>query len=387
MNKRYEFAEKAIKEFYKTHFKNSIHNTFTPFSICSRMINKIDEYGTNIFVVNPEFAYILIKIRDVAPDHIIALIDNERKEVLYKELGITRFVKHTDLMKHSYSYDINNSELKDMNFSAMIGNPAYNKNFHLEMLEKALEHLEDGGTCVWLHPVRWAIDPLAKYKGKGSAYNKYKHLPWKELEFISAEDANKVFETNIPVDLSISTLNKNYKIDPSYLIDSQAINITQKIINHNDFLKAHIDELKDDGIRVKIKTITSKAGGSHGAAKDEGIVSVVLHKYDQVFIDGLTADGVSWRDLGNKNGQIKKSIPNSIQFNTYDEAKNFESSVKTKIYMGIVGILKHNSHVPIGYLPYLKNYTKTWSDKDMIKLFKFTDEEVKYIYKVIKEYI
>lgn len=386
MKDKFEFIESALQEFYVKQFYDAYQNVFTPFGLCRRMIDKASDFSGISLVVNPELAFVLINFYQIKPDSIVGFVDHSRKSVLYKEMGITKFAKLDSARKHIYFYDINGSELKNVIFNNIFGNPAYDKNFHLKMLKIVIDKLDNDGTCVWIHPARWAQDPLAPYKNNVDL-KKYENLPWSDFEVIPVEEANEIFQIGIPSDLIISVLNhKSYK-SPRSLINKFDESIVKKLIKYKSKLNDRVDRLKEDGIRVKLREIINLPGGFHGQKANEDSVSLTLYKHDQIFIDGFTKNGISWKDIGNKNGQQKSSIPWSIKFNTYNEAENFSNSLKTLVYMGLVAIVKRNSHVPFKFLPYFDDYNKPIDNDVIIKLLDLNNEETSYIYKIAERYV
>lgn len=385
--------KKLIYEPLSTIFKGQKDKqlTFTPFELIRKCIERAgNKVSGNILVYNIEYVKVLIKEYFVDPLNITFYIDigRNKSEIAEKAFGIKNFIFSNDI-EHIYN-KVNNKVVntKDMKFNAIFGNPAYNGEFHLEMLKEILKYMDDKGTCVWLHPASWAQDPLCVLKNGNTPYNKYKDLPWISFDVIPVDEANNLFKTGIPSDLVISVLNKNNKnINPNILVNPIERSIVDKIITCKTTIGTKLENWKEDGIRVKLREIINLPGNFHGQKANEDSVCIVLYKHDQIFINGINKNGISWKDIGQPNGQNKKSIKWSIKFNSYTEAENYVNSIKTKIFMGLIAITKKNSHVPFNFLPYFDDYTKSWTNEDIINLFKFSDKEVKYIYNIINKYI
>ena len=90
-----------------------------------------------------------------------------------------------------------------MKFDLIVGNPPYDRSLHLKILEHLLPYAKE---IVWISPVRWLQDPLAKYK-KNSDMLKYRDTiltKLKEVEVVSAKDAITMFDdARFTMDLAI----------------------------------------------------------------------------------------------------------------------------------------------------------------------------------------
>ena len=51
-----------------------------------------------------------------------------------------------------------------MRYAVALGNPPYNKNLHLKIIDGVIPHMEEDGTGCFVHPARWLEDPVADYK-------------------------------------------------------------------------------------------------------------------------------------------------------------------------------------------------------------------------------
>jgi hypothetical protein len=271
-----------------------------------------------------------------------------------------------------------------MKFDRIIGNPPYDGNLHLKILKQIVTFLNDDGEIVWIHPARWAQDPLAIYK-KNSDYNKFKDLSWQEFEIMPVIEANAAFGTGFQSDLMISVIGDK-KTDLESVIDLPCRSIIKKLLSHNDRISDHIDTKVDNGIRVKIRKLVNSTEGQHGLKLNKNSFSIVSLNFENVFIGGYTRDGTYWQDVGIKNGQIKEFIPNSIEFNSLALADNFIKSVSADIFIAFIFLAKKDTNMPLGYLPYMGDYSKVWTNEDYTKYFGFTPEEVNYLSKTLDRY-
>jgi len=378
-----------LDKVYKTFItkETAIQSNKTPFEAVERAVKKFSSLSGRILVFNIEFAIYLIEEKKINPDNIVAWYDNNGKMALYVQLGIFKFLDSKDLFSVKHIYNVKTGEYIDMKFDRVIGNPPYDSNLHLKMLK----HIHDNFVfedweIVWIHPARWAQDPLAKYKGNRSDFIKYKNLSWNELEIISRGEANKIFGIKNDSDLTISFLSHNNIVVPKVLNNLIYI-ITDKVINKKDTIKDHIDTNQINGVRVPIKNIVPVIGSGN---RDFTYKFFAYRLCDNYYTNnGYLNSGVYWTESMAKN-QFKKDIgdplPLSIKFNTEIEAQNFIDCCNIEIYKFICIIFKTDMHIYHAYLPYMGDYTHSWTNEDLIKYFGFTDEEVVYIYKILEAY-
>jgi hypothetical protein len=273
-------------------------------------------------------------------------------------------------------------------FSAILGNPVYDKNLHLKILKDVIKHLEDDGICVWLHPARWIQDPLAPYKGKRSDYGKFKDLPWGDFEIITRGEANRKFNIKNDSDLVISTLNPNSRIDINPLVDKEQLSILEKVQSKmKQSLGSLSEKNKINGIRVPLKSIVPLIGSGNRDFTYKLFAYDVC--YDYFTKDGFLEDGKYWTTRAQKNQYTKSegaTSPLSIEFNTENEARNFINSTNTEVYKFINIITKNDMHTQLNYLPFLGDYSFEWDNNDISSYFDFNSDEVNYIMNNIKNY-
>ena len=252
-------------------------------------------------------------------------------------------------------------------FDLIVGNPPYERSLHLKILEHLLPF---GKEIVWISPVRWIQDPLAKYK-KTSDLLKYKDTiltKLKEVEVVSAKDAIAMFDNaRFIMDLAIYHIEESNtsSFDPRYLYKNRWF--IEKVVDR--VVNGDIDSISDhylDKSRLDMNTVFVRFSVIHG------------HKHGNDWYVFMSPDR---RVAFDKNA---KKV-GGLNFNTQEEAENFFNYMQTDFikFLGIT--IKCNTTVPISFIPYMSTYTRTWSDEDLFKLFDITEEEQKIINDTVKE--
>lgn len=73
-------------------------------------------------------------------------------------------------------------------------------------------------------------------------------------------------------------------------------------------------------------------------------------------------------------------------FKTEDEAKNLLTYSYTKFFRALVGIMKHTHHAPAKVYQFvpLQDFSKPWTDEELYKKYKLTQEEINFIESMIR---
>ena len=281
-----------------------------------------------------------------------------------------------------------------MKFDKIIMNPPYSKNLHLKILAKAIEKLDENGTCVNLSPIRWLQDPYNQFKKitditrfNASILN---HL--NSVEVIAQKTTNACFNIGLYVNLGVyvakhtSNKSNSYKNFWKNEFNETELSIFNKISNHTQHLADVIEHNKRDGIRVLIALI----GGNRGM--------LPIYKDIAYAVDGMK-DDKDWTKCKNNGGYEKQEcsgIPNSIKFNSEKEAQNFYDSYKTGLAKFICNHYVTDQHIPDYWLPWMgdcinprtgkKGYESEWTDEDFYAYFGITEDEQKLIEETMEKY-
>lgn len=230
-------------------------------------------------------------------------------------------------------------------FDVVLMNPPYDRDLHLQFLEKTIE-LAD--TVVSIQP-----GGFVNNIGMNLTYKKYAdkiipHLYAKE--FLSHRESNDYFKTanGIMSNLLIGVYKHNFN-NGKYEFDDQLYNIYQKIRN------AKLKNLRNKFIRAENFTkFGVKIFRYHFDPKDKFYNNILCYK-----------------------GKAKEGI----EFDTKNELLNFENSIKnTWVYKFMYFMNDTNP----AHLPFLGDYTNPWTNEKLYKLFNITDEERKKIEEIIK---
>ena len=263
-----------------------------------------------------------------------------------------------------------------MKFDHIIMNPPYCRNLHLKILNEAICYSDD---IVNLSPIRWLQDPLAEHK-KNSDWKKFENVRnhIESIDIISSSEANDAFSIEIFSDLGVYHLTNsgglNTKDFWKTVRTPAQVMMLDKLMQLKDSIADHTEKNKRDGIRVPLTGM----GGNRGYRN--------VYKELAYVIDGCK-DGKDWTKCKNMGGYEKPEgcpLPLSIKFNTVVEAQNFYDSFFTRFYTWLCNTTRAQQTLNPGLLPWLGDYTRLWTDKDLYEYFNLTPEEISIIESEIK---
>ena len=398
----YEKFAKALKGLGRLG-KNEV---VTPPEIVEKMIGKLDksdyEKADSILIVNDKQAEFLMgiykKFGKKITEKCKVVPSSEIGKYLCKKMAKSIGIKDIensilnikDIDSNGY-YDVNdflnmkNEEILEMNkgkkFDIILMNPPYDKSTHLKFLEKVIKISDN---VISIQPIRWLEEKVGRYK-KNSAYNKYKESIAKyikDLEIITAEEAEKKFNAAFNFNVGIYLCDKNGGYDIDKLSSNDIVNkVFEKM---DDNINDHI-EFSEPKNSIVVSLIT---GGNNGRNK---VIDLYFQNsdYDRYIYDeyGKRLDnGLTFKQNREKTawGNVKvRGEQTNIKFNNIDECINFFNYTRTYLFRYIFNQITSDVNVQAKFLPFMKDYSRPWTNKRLYNYFNITNKEQKYI----EEYI
>ena len=217
-----------------------------------------------------------------------------------------------------------------MKFDICFMNPPYYRSTHLKFLERVIKISDN---VISIQPIRWLEDKVGRYK-KNSAYNKYKESIAKyikDLEIITAEEAEKKFNAAFTFNVGIYLCDKNGGYDIDKLTSNDIVNkVFEKM---DDNINDHI-EFSEPKNSIVVSLIT---GGNNGRNK---VIDLYFQNsdYDRYIYDadGKRLDnGLTFKQNREKTawGNVKvRGEQTNIKFNNIDECINFFNYTRTYLF-------------------------------------------------------
>lgn len=271
-----------------------------------------------------------------------------------------------------------------MKFKAFIMNPPYG-NLHLPILKEMIKMIvENGGHGVSLQPIRWAQDPLWKYK-KTTDFAKYGEFIQKHLEDLKtyfAVDAGKIFKTNFSMDIGVYTLSQNPKYKLTQLYEDKLLEkILDKILSGTT-ISEKIELGQRTGLRVKVNNIQDNGFANNGVKKSH------IGMYKTLLAEDGFVNGKDWTECIQKNRfakEIGSPIPYSIRFDSLIDANNFIDSTQTTFFQYLLIKMHKDINMPNQWLPFMNDYSTPWTDERFNQFFCITSEEQEIIKKTVND--
>ena len=253
-----------------------------------------------------------------------------------------------------------------MKFDKIIMNPPYSKNLHLQILEEALKHLFQDGSCVNLSPDAWMTNPFRDFEKDSQKIKALKILGKyvQDLKSLTKDEFNALFGTSNFFGVGVFV----FKLSPSSFD-------TEQFKSKNEIL------LK---ILKQIQRLSSLR--NHYECRND-----VKAKF-QVSMRRTTHHNLSWYS---DDANAKDKCSQVISFDSEIELKNFKGSLNSWLYR-YLNVCEWDKGADCAYVPWmgdainprtgLKGYLSEWTDEDFYAYFNITEEEQKMIEDTLKKY-
>ena len=413
---------------------SKLENNSIPVNIADSIINELPK---ELFIdPSKKFCYasivddyIIRKLYDKLNEGLKDIItdEDERKHHILDNMiyGIslsnarTRLVKARSIIKNIYTKNILEDDISDMpKFDFIIQNPPYNKSLHLDFFSKGLDLLSCTGKMVIIEPSTWLIELRQIIAEKKSSQMK-KYIALKErikghVSKVTIDNFNNEFGVGLYVPCSLTYIDKskeyeqieysncgvkkyvNSLYDCNLIGDIKIIKSIFEKINNYDKLINHIcyEDKKDKNIYyAKCLNILGRSFCGDPRWSDVWFVNNLYAQpvYWQTFDIRMKTPIQKTPHFTLKNGYHYDNpiYTNKIAINIYgtlNELTNLQHNIyNTKLIPFInicLTISQMNNSLP--YIPWLVD--KKYTDKDIYKMFGFTNEEIKFIEITIKKY-
>lgn len=300
------------------------------------------------------------------------------------------------------------SKTTQTNKDFIIINPPYKDGLHLKIFLKAFEELNDGGTLICLHRETPVITKSSRPKYKKET-DEYRDIMLSNTSEITFVDGNKIFSSlndaffapliiskvkkdSIESDLKI--ISNHLKTPYTYIAKSfddvyihsdveKVIRIREKINNKiNKDALSNLNEMSTKKNKVSPYFVNIKQIGGHSMRDgkiNKDFYCLIPPSFENSFNKYITDDI--------KNCLTKQGRGGAIRVNSYQEALNLFSYLKTRFIRFVFSLTKIDQNIwdgdMISIIPYL-DFSKEWTDVDLFQYFELEDDLIEYINEYIE---
>lgn len=320
-------------------------------------------------------------------------------------------------LKNIFLKDISKDDISDMpKFDFIIQNPPYNRTTHIDFFDKALDLLSSKGQMIIIEPATWLM--LFRETRNSKKYNELKNKIHDNIKFVKIENYNREFGIGLYTPISITHIDfsKKYNCinfdlaglksnvlsiyDCNHIGD---INIIKSIFNkiklYNDFAEKHsLDNIipNKNSYFTTYTYLFQNLSKPHGKNADPFIEyhkdciyrSMLNNMYEFHVTYSCMGDGIYEKQPFKKGpgGKITDKLNNYCLVGKKDEItnyRNFCNNNSLPLFINIVMTIDCNNN-SLPYIPWIVD--KQYTDEEIYKLFKFSNEEIKLIEYTIKKF-
>jgi len=260
-----------------------------------------------------------------------------------------------------------------MKFDVIVGNPPYKDGTHLKHLQNAINISKN--YIVFIQPSSWVLS-IKKHK-HNSLDNKAKEQIKNILFKLILVNGNKYFSANLGVPIGIFYININKK-SKEIIVDNKITN-TKYITNDINEINMFDNNKNFISINNKIKNIKKMI--DYVKTNGKWYVNVAQVRGHMNKESGMTQWDF-YTFLPEDSIPIKNKKMQYFGFKTREEAQNFIDSLRTKFIRYCLKTVKLNGNLHRGelsFVPWMEDYSKSWTDQELYEYFKLTKEEIDYI--------
>ena len=259
-----------------------------------------------------------------------------------------------------------------MKFDLIVGNPPYEgsgKPLYLQILAALMPF---GKEVVWICPSQWT-------------------KAWKDDDYVESvkrdelnclighENIENPFEEADLPNLAVYHFKKDNAMFEDYeelkYEKFQNVDLAKRIISKLEAHESIYEHVWENNGSYYVTFSILKGHHDNGKYKNDWLI--LMPDY--------------WREDYSKKdisaGKRKKRC--QFSFSTLDEARNFRMSTETDIAMFALFVHKVNRNIypnTISYIPWLGDYTRSWTDEDIAEELGLTKEELDYIHEEMKNF-
>jgi len=250
-----------------------------------------------------------------------------------------------------------------MHFDYIIGNPPYDRQLHLKILEKVSKLSKN---IIWLSPCgTYTSNRLIYAPNMIKSFDRYakmlQHLVKNDV--ISNDEFEVIFGQRGQTDMSIQIYDMDYvNEDYTRFVNFENVDLIKKCMDKclSNSWRKHLSENTDN--RPYILNISP----IHGMKGKPDFYNIECLTYEsQLKCEYI--DYVSCRGRHIKSHQFK--------FNSETERHNFYDAYMTKTIVWLNTLWKKDTNVYTNYIPYFGDYTHVWTDEDVMNWLGLSEEE------------